>query len=540
MKRPLVTLLAAFHGVALAPTPRSNVGQGNTWSPLFLGPTEAIASPAKLAAARQLYAVGDIPGAARALQPLAQGKSLRGTALEDAQKLYGICLYLLGNKPQAEALFAKVLKSNPSARLVAKDIIDPTVGQLFERIRGQVAPARKNGSAKPGQASRPKRPSAPEKRGFTGIHVKTNAKNTTVFANGIFIGTGGQDIALDPGEHKITISAQGHEEVTRAFTIKPSERLTLTVNLVKAGERERRAALAAAARAKEKREAELAREREAAQRRKEKEKLDYTSDLPPGAKPSRASQSLADEFFRDGQAVQMRPVPPQQAQATQNPYAPPPAVAQPGPVGRPVYAAPPQQAYAPPAYGPYGAPQPVVKRKSMFLALLPFGSGQYQNGSIGLGLVFTVVDLGALAMFAFYTNSAKTFDDNNIRCSELPPDRQTACDGGIPDAQFDEYKKGQEQLALISLAVFGVGWIAGATEAVLSMNSPPRPGPMAPPPPPAYYGFQESAPAHRFALERKALQESLEMRNARAPTFSLQPVASPQTGLLGLGLKVNF
>ena len=471
--------------------------------PFSFGAGVAAASPAKLGAARQLYAVGDIPGAAKALQPLAQGRGLRGAALEDARKLYGICQYLLGNKAQAEALFSTVLKANPRARLVSKDVIDPTIAQLFERVRGQVAPRGLPTAKRPSGGSRGRptlaaKGGAPARRGFTGIFVKTNAKNATVFSNGIFIGTGSQDIALDPGEHKITISAQDFEEVTKSFIIKPSERLTLTVNLAKAGARERRAALAAAARAADKRAADQAREREAAQRRKEKEKLDYTSDLPPGAKPGRASQSLADEFFRDGQGAPLQPVAPQRAQASQNPYGyPPQQPPQPPPAAQPSYAPPP--AYPAPAYAqpqPYGAPQPVVKRKSMFLALLPFGAGQYQNGSIGLGLVFTAVDLGALGMFAFHTNAAKSFDDNNLRCSELAVEKQPTCEGGIADAEFDEYKNGQEQLALIYLAVFGVGWVAGAAEAVISMNDAPAPtGPVAPPPPPGYYGFDVNHPS---------------------------------------------
>jgi hypothetical protein len=494
-------------------------------STVSLTPWDALASPAKLAAARQQYAVGDIPGALKTLQPLANGSGLRGAQLEDARKLLGICQFLLGNKPQAEAIFQAVLRANPKAQLNKKDVIDPSISELFERVRHTSAggaPAPRAPAAPPPRRESAAGAPASSGKSFTGVFVKTNAENATVFSSGIFVGTSNQDISLDPGDHKLTISASGFEDVTRTFTIRRGERLSVTINMVKAGERERRTALAAAAaKARADKLAKAKRDAEAAERKKsdnDEGDLDYTSPLPPGAKKNQAKQSLADEFFQDGNKARTPPPP----QPMQQGYASP---------GSPQQAYPPQQGYN--AYGApqqgYAAPPVASRKKSLFLALMPFGIGQFQNGDTGLGLVVLAAQGIGIGGYIWKEMELKTYDETKPPlCSEVLESQRSTTEC-LNDDEYKAYVSSNftnYQYGFIGL--FAVAWVGGAIEAMMSIDDPPAGAvppatPMAPRP---YYGLH-----------------SPWENNKKANTISqwrLQPVADPLSGSMGLNLKWNF
>lgn len=531
MKRLTALLLTLALGNALVAVPGVRE---------LVPPQAAFASPAKLASARQAYAVGDVPGAARVLQGLIGGGSLRGAQLEDARELYGICQFLLGNKEKAEHAFTMVLKANPNARLNPKDLIDPTSGEFFEQVRNKVAPRARaaSGDRPKGQGSGEQSLSAkaPPRAGFTGIFVKTNASNATVFANGIFIGTSGQDIALDAGEHKLTISAQDYEDVTRAFNIKKNERLTLTVNLVKSGERDRfLAAKKAKAKAAENKRREADRKKKVA-----KEKIDYTSDLPAGARPSKASQSLADEFFRDQQGGMPQQPPPQPAYA-QDPYG------QPVPQ-QPAYVAPrpppPQPQYNPgyaaapyPAQPGYPPAAPVGRKKSLFLAIMPFGVGQFQNGATGLGIAVAAGQLGSLYAFYHFSGQATAYMNSEpVICEEQGQAQKDKAEACTPDADVKAFVAQQNMYGYGGIAAFLLIWGAGATEAVLNIDGP---GPRAPaaPPPPAYYGDKGTSGEQQNGNETETEQAI----SSRVPVvLRIRPLIDPVRSRMGVGLRLDF
>jgi hypothetical protein len=284
-----------------------------------------------------------------------------------------------------------------------------------------------------------------------------------------------------------------------------------------------------AARGKAKRDADNKRaQAEAEKKRREKENLDYTSALPPGAKPSKASQSLADEFFRDGESQAMRPVPPPQQQ---NPYAYQQPRQSPPPVA---YAPPPQQpgynAYGQPA--PYASGQPTLKRKSMFLAFVPLGVGQFQNGDVGLGIGFAAVQVGGLAAWYMYDQQALTYARTSAKCSEVPSGAECT-----PDDDHSAYVSQLNNFAMYGLVAFGLGYAGSVAEALFNMNTPSRPATRPPPAAPApYYGFEDSRQggSRAWALETTADAARL------APVVQVSPLVAPLKGALGLNLRIDF
>jgi len=257
---------------------------------------------------------------------------------------------------------------------------------------------------------------------------------------------------------------------------------------------------------------------------------------------STAGRDLAGEFMMDaatgGFTAQQRNQPPpmQQQPMQQQPmqpqfqqpmYAPPPAYGQPM-YGQPMYGAPPMYGpgygapmYAPPApppppaYDPYaiqpsqldagsempdpappGAPpaggrrgdrsSPTAAKKSgstggTLIRLMPFGVGQFVNGSTLLGAAFAVGEAGAL-FYWFQTSQAATkaaSDTNTILA-----DRRKTAEGISNQAEREEYEKETEtfrtqrqafvasthQSAQYGLIGFGALWAIGAIEAV--MNQP--------------------------------------------------------------------
>ena len=300
-------------------------------------------------AARQKFAVGDVPAAAALLEPIVIPRPrVRGKELEEARKLLGICKYILGDKTSASKVFQDVLIANPNAKLNPKDALDPTVIDFFEQVRSQ-APAR---SAAPSRNSAAQTLNGKNvsKPGKTGIFVKTNAPRATVFANGIFVGTPGQDIALNPGRYQITISAEGHQEQNFQVQVQQGVTKNLSVTL-----RPPPRAVAPAAAVAQNRSA---RSQGSGKRgedfsRAPRQQMNYKNDLPAPRAAQGGGRNLMDEFYSDVKRPEPTPAPVQQPPPAQVVYAPTPLPQQvqpvvpsapppaPVPTPAPVYLAPP-------------------------------------------------------------------------------------------------------------------------------------------------------------------------------------------------------
>ena len=550
--------------------------------PTLVGFEMANASTSAVQAARRKFQDGDISSAQKDLSSLIQSKRVQGNNLEEAQKLLGVCQYLMGNVVGATASFEAVLKRNPRAKLNPRDVMDPSIQVLFAKIQSNT---RSRGRS-PGKVERPAAavalrakpaPQSPNgemesKRGtrFTGIFVRVNAKDATVFSNGIFIGTNNQDISLDPGSHKISIAAQGFEEVTRAFEVKKGERLTLTVELLKEGERQRRAALAAAqaravrmekareqARASaDRRRQELLIKREEQKALAEQRALDRqiameeararreALGLGAATQGNPAGGSLADEFYQDQSGGMYGAPPPAQGYGAYNQpqYAPPAYAPPPGqnpyganPYGQGAYAAPPGYPPAQQVQPQYQAPQEVPnmytsrdkkqpKRKpssgkSVFLAILPFGAGQFQNGDVGLGLGFFVIDAGGIGMYFWGSTSAKKYKATAPILCEETKNQEEQC---VPKTSFDAYLKQQSYISYGGIGLFATGWLFGAILGVSGMDDKVK----------SKADLGATNPKTEFAFE--------ESQKNQQTTWSLSPKIGMEKPELGLGLKINF
>jgi hypothetical protein len=459
-----------------------------------------------LRGARSAFSEGDIEKASKSLE---RGMPrMTGIAQEEGKKLLGVCYFLLGKRKAAENMFKQVLAKTPTSKLNPKDILDPDIAELFEKIRkrqvsGSVAssPPRQR-YAPPSSSGGPRAPEVPESRGgsnrgsFTGLLVNSNT-HVTVFSNRLFVGTGGQDIALDPGKHELTVSAPGYEPASKVVSLKKGERLTLTVNLRKVGGEDEEA---------ERRPSRRAPPPAA------KRGMDYNSELPA---PKKSGRSLADEFYSE--PVEQPPAPPPQQAYTQPPpqqYAQPPPqqYAQPPPqqYAQPPpqqYAQPPPQQYAQPpplqyaqpppqrTYQPqqpvYAAPRPEpqpapniygtdesygrVKKKgkverSAFLACLPFGVGQFQNDQPGKGALFLGAQVGGIGWAYYNYYLEQDFVNKNATAESQEPTAEPDPEIEAYNQQVLAYRSGLQTSQYIGWGIFVGAWAIGVIDAFINID----------------------------------------------------------------------
>lgn len=175
-------------------------------------------------------------------------------------------------------------------------------------------------------------------------------------------------------------------------------------------------------------------------------------------------------------------------------YTPPPAYYAPQPLvppPPPPPAADPMTSYQDPAAGgvsavPQVQPDPAAQDapadssvkgdRNMFIALLPFGAGQFQNKSYLLGAAFLGAEAGALYYYKTKSDLANaTADSSNkflqANCSSRPdPETDASCTKYLQDSKgFVDDANKTAQYALIG---FGALWVLGALHAVLA--DPPK------------------------------------------------------------------
>jgi tetratricopeptide (TPR) repeat protein len=104
------------------------------------------------------------------------------------------------------------------------------------------------------------------------------------------------------------------------------------------------------------------------------------------------------------------------------------------------------------------AEEKVVRRPSRYVAAMPFGAGQFQNGDIGLGLFFGISQLlaGGVAIGAEIVNTNLTVDG-----VERDVNRDAA-QAGIDTART---------VNLVAMGIFGLSAVSGIAEAQISFES---------------------------------------------------------------------
>ena len=449
---------------------------------IFVWASTAVASA--LSDARKAFSQGDLPKTIQTLESkLFPTSKLSKTETVPALELFGISQFMMGDKKAAEKAFSVILKSHPNHTLDKKFALDPSVGPFFDSLKASKPAAKKSPTRQsapkkavsskqrkavarptpPPEKPRPQ-PRAPPRTAakavVTALFVQTNAPKTTLFIDGIFVGSGNQTITIDPGQHQLTISAEGYDSVEKKISVESGKTLKLSVRLSKPGEAQRIAAAKAARKRSIARNAAKQKQQQNSSIGNSGPKKSMNFDLAlPGEKKRKSSQrtrsrrSLADDYFQEpapqSYAPQYQQPPIYQAQPPvyQQPiypypypqpaypapgyapqYAPPPyAYPQPDPYAAPAYPSPPMNAYgasnpyeeeyeagdgslppgggySPPAGGGYRA-RARDNGRSSFLALLPFGVGQYQNSHAIKGTLFLLAEIGVPAFGYFYYDS---------------------------------------------------------------------------------------------------------------------------------------
>lgn len=242
-------------------------------------------------------------------------------------------------------------------------------------------------------------------------------------------------------------------------------------------------------------------------------------------------------------------------------YAPPP----------PQYYAPPPQYYAPPPpppppVDPYGgggyvepgappvdaAPDPAAPAASgdsggsgnnLFISLLPFGAGQFQNGNTLLGVVFLGAEAAGIYYYMTKTKAADSFAAGantyiKENCQTESADEE-ACAKYQADSQA--FVNGERSKAQMGLYAFLGLWVVGATESII--NEPvPEAKSKSKRKKRRYGGFSYSptTEGHHFSLVGKEFEKSLfayDIGVQIAPNWSLEKEKIENDLSLSLTLK---
>lgn len=474
---------------------------------LFLSLLNSLSAfAASVASARNAFIRGDLPRTVKMLEPeLFPKPRFKGKELEDAREIYGVTQFMLGNRAKAEMAFRQIIQANPRAKLDKRYLLDPAAEPFFESLKKSKAAAPTAGNRKSNRTAATQKPSrapvsnparapagnpsrglkqasgrptpppeAPRRQAppaknrapqgvSTGLQVTVNAPRATLFADGIFIGPPNQKISLDPGNHQITISAEGYETQEKTVRIEAGRISQLKVNLIKTRSRP----TAAPARSSAAQPQRAGNQSKTAGRKGDnldpnqpKASLNFNQELPAEKRANRSRKNFTDQYFQEPATPQYQQppaqtpysqppqyaLPPQYAppqysqpqpyqQPYQQPYAyPPPVYANPPPYQAPSpygyqdpYAQPPPAYSAPPTPG-YGDPNPYEeedeagdserpaprsagysrskkksrKKGNVVVALLPLGIGQFQNGDTVKGVIFLLGQGGALGFGLTY------------------------------------------------------------------------------------------------------------------------------------------
>jgi hypothetical protein len=185
--------------------------------------------------------------------------------------------------------------------------------------------------------------------------------------------------------------------------------------------------------------------------------------------------------------------------------------------------------------GAKGARKP-KKDASYVLAAMPFGIGQFMNGERGLGLGLFVLEVGALS----YAFDALSHEQKAKRAESKYRRERTA--NGTPltaedDAYFARSKAYRAKVhghATLGLAAFGILWLGGATEALLTQTADEA----APAPPKKAKkarGRRTSQIGDDAVQERLALAEDAEDRFRPRLALGLEPdTVAALTFMVGL------
>lgn len=423
------------------------------------------------------YQRGDFKGAERSLLQ-AVTKETSKSATANSWKLLGICQYMLGNKGGATTSFKEALAINTGLIIASGEVLDESVIAHFNKIKSDIIEANKPPPppAPPPAPPPPPKPlvkkpvkkpvvavaipaidiaeedaaaeavtpttegAASSKKGGTFIVVQSDTPDANVMIDGILAGQVGSEIEVEPGMLVVEVAVPGEDAKIQKITAVKGQVNTITVNLIKPPQ------IKKIAKKKPKKIKKVSRK---------KKKNDEMFADKPGA-PQRAGYNSATEFDSD-------------TASGVSPYAPAPPPA-------PYYGQPYQQPQVAMNNQPYDDryENRAALHGNYFIAALPFGAGQFQNRTVGTGMLFFAGEAGALYFYTAKNKEAKSTEadialyEEEAKLNEGEKTDEEKDADAVYIQETRDYVASTRAKAKLGLYGFGALWVAGAIEAYIN------------------------------------------------------------------------
>ena len=103
---------------------------------------------------------------------------------------------------------------------------------------------------------------------------------------------------------------------------------------------------------------------------------------------------------------------------------------------------------------------------------MPFGTGQYVNGNYKLGHAFAAGSVATLAIFGYYALKARkeqgVLEDENYFLDGMDAGDENRASQAEFVSEYEEYVAALRLRSWLALAGFGILWIGGAAESIVS------------------------------------------------------------------------
>jgi hypothetical protein len=403
------------------------------------------------------YQRGDFKGAERSLLQ-ALSKDMPASSKASSYKILGICQYNLGNKNGAIKSFKAGLALDNGLSIAASEVIDASVVDFFKKTKQEymlanpppapVAPVAavptptipvaskvpvagpdiSSGSPVETPASNK---NAGKKAGGTFVVVESTNPEANVMIDGIRAGSVNSQIEVEPGPIAVEIIAVGMEPKIETIEAIKDQINTIAVELTKPQKQKKMA------------------------KKKQKKRKKRSAEDDMFAKGSKKSgYNPAEEFESD---------------TGLSPYAPAPVTYQPQPPAvAPGYG--PQVAVNPGA--PYGSNYQVYApaHGNYFVAVLPFGAGQFQNRNVLMGIGFFGAEVGSLYYYYSKSKSAKNSENTlkTLKEEKAANGEELTEDDQIFVQESEAYINNLKKNSSYGLYGFGALWVIGAIEAIVN------------------------------------------------------------------------
>lgn len=508
------------------------------------------------------YSRGDFVKAEKALL---SAKPKNSAESQQILKFLGISQFMLRKTAAAQASFKRLLQLNPSASIQAQEVLDEKVIAFFQQQK-PAAPNR--------PAPRAQKPLVATKS--TTLRINSNVASANVLLDGILAGRVSSLLEVKPGISIVDVTAPGYRTKKLRVTIVANRENTFTVNLDKIQAKPKPAKAPPTKKSTLPKVDSLFDEPEPSSPdmagRDLQSEFALDSSQPGFARPPIPTQPNYPQAYPT-----MPSYPPPAQPYYPSPYAYPPPYGYPAMPyqQQPVY---PVAPYQPPYQAPYSSPAmpppattiPSVdpapgydnsgseeflpptrtkKRKnpspsrrpssskksssssqggSLFIAILPFGAGQFQNGSFFLGSAFAAGEIGALAWW--YTNK----QDADAAITEFESYKQS----GATDAEKADYSKQVEayvaekrQNQNIGLIGFGGLYVIGVGEAIINAPEPPK---------------KKTRKSPRYSFTPTSVDRSHDVVAVKPTTVYtlkvgwLPEISQPERQIFGLRARIDF